>query len=85
MFRLNINKVVKNVHSEWIMPKFQKNMEYLRIKDISFTSAKSKKRNLCEMLITGSSNNSVASENEPEQYCKTSKGELNGSNSGTKA
>ena len=53
--------------------KIPKNVEYLRIKDINFTSAKSKKRNICEMLITGSSNNSVASENEPEQYCKPPK------------
>ena len=38
-------------------------MEHLRIKDIDFTFSKS---NLDEMLITGSSNNSVASETEPD-------------------
>ena len=41
-------------------------MEHLRIKDIDFTSTKSRKRNLDEMHITGSSNNSVASETEPD-------------------
>ena len=48
---------------EWIMPKFQKNVEHLRIKDIDFTCTKSY---LDEMLITGSSNNLVASETEPD-------------------
>ena len=35
---------------EWIMPSFLKNVEYLPIKDIDFTSANGKKRKLDERI-----------------------------------
>ena len=53
--------------------RFYLEAQYLRIKDINFTSAKSRIRNLDEMLITGSSNNSVASENEPDTTANSPK------------
>ena len=37
---------------QWIMPSFQKNVQYLPIKDIDFTSAKSKKRKLDHTIDT---------------------------------
>ena len=37
---------------EWIMPSFLKNVEYLPIKDIDFTSANGKKRKLDERIAS---------------------------------
>ncbi len=40
---------------EWIMPKFKKDMQYLPIKEIDFSSAKMKKRKLDEAIDCGDS------------------------------
>ena len=46
---------------EWILPSFQKNVEYLPLKDTDFTSAKRKKRKLDESMDGNSPNQGTIS------------------------
>ena len=41
---------------EWAIPKFRKDMDYLPVKHIEFTSAKSKKKKLDDTIENSSSN-----------------------------
>ena len=60
---------------EWILPSFQKDVEYLPIKDIDFTSAKGKKRKLddsidCNMPNKGTvSNRSTVTPSNEDYEC----------------
>jgi hypothetical protein len=51
---------------EWIVPSFQKNVQYLPIKDIDFTSARGKKRKLDGAIDTDTANTNVHHDN-PQQ------------------
>ena len=70
IYRLKGNETCTQHKCEWIMPKFQKNMEYLPIKSIDFTSAKGKKKKLDEAI---DNNISALLVQEPsESPCKVS-------------
>ena len=44
--RIQGNQTSTQRKCEWIMPSFQKNVQYLPVKDMDFTSARAKKENL---------------------------------------
>ena len=44
LYRLQGKETCTEKQCEWIMPKFQKNMEYLPLKGIDFTSAKGEEK-----------------------------------------
>ena len=48
--RLHGNETCTQHQCKWIMPTFQKNMEYLPVKSIDFSSAKSKKKKLDDTI-----------------------------------
>lgn len=50
LYRLQGNETCTQRKCEWIMPKFKKNMDYLPVKCIDFTSAKGKKKKLDEAI-----------------------------------
>ena len=50
LHRLKGTETCTQQRCEWIMPKFQRDMDYLPIEDIDFTSAKHKKRKLDEAI-----------------------------------
>lgn len=53
LYRLQGKETCTEKQCEWIMPKFQKNMEYLPLKGIDFTSAKGKKKKLDNSIDCG--------------------------------
>ena len=50
--RIQGNQTSTQRKCEWIMPSFQKNVQYLPVKDMDFTSAKAKKRKLDDAIDT---------------------------------
>lgn len=50
LYRIQGNETCTQRRCEWLMPKFQKDMDYLPVKCIDFTSAKGKKTKLNEVI-----------------------------------
>lgn len=54
--RLQGNEICTQCQCEWVMPTFQKNMDYLPVKSIDFSPVKSKKNKLDNVIdSTGNS------------------------------
>ncbi len=56
LYRIHGSETCTQRKCVWVMPKCRKYMEYLPIKSIDFTSAKSKKRKLDNLIENSSSN-----------------------------
>ena len=71
LHRLKGTETCTQQRCEWIMPKFQRDMDYLLIEDIDFTSAKHKKRKLDEAI---DSNNLpvISSSSTQDPVCEVS-------------
>ena len=65
LHRLQGSETCTGRKCEWIMPKFQKDMQYLPIKNIDFSSAKKKKRKLDEVIEGSNSTNCLENDVEP--------------------
>ena len=61
--RLQGNEICTQCQCEWVMPTFQKSMEYLPVKDNNFSLARSKRRKLDD-AICSATNSSVSSPTE---------------------
>ena len=71
LYRIQGNVTCTQRKCEWVMPTFQKDMDYLPIKCIDFTSAKGKRERLDEVIENKSSISLKGASGSISQVCSS--------------